>query len=517
MVAARDLKENLSTKGFWIGLLMMPVMFAIIGIVPSWIARQQSITTFFVLDRAGGNVDVIDKGMERGYARAEMASLQSYLDRYVENPAPAGDAVTLYPHSSALDSGTSQISQADIDRFLAMGGSKGVLARAEPYLVSGAPGFEPPRKQFARLPLPADIGQAATPEAFIAEARPYLTGAKKIAGRADDNPVTAAIYIPDGFGKPGAGEASRHISMWASESRRQALGQTIGGILNNDLQTRAFDSVGVGPERVAAIRDMKADIDQYRIRNQAGAAGANQKVGLADIVRQWAPSVLCFLLFQALIFTVSLLLTNTIEEKSNRVIEILMSSMSPHELMIGKLLGCAAIGVMLLAVWGLFAVVLISLAAGPVKEIAGYAIGVLTSSYLLPAFIAYFAIGYLMFSAIFLTIGSLCNTMREAQNLLGPIMILMILPMLSIVIIPRDPNGTIAEILSWIPLFSPIVMLARISSNPPVWEIAGTGVLMVATAALLLWGSGVVFKRAILRSGAPLRFREIFALISSDL
>ncbi len=305
--------------------------------------------------------------------------------------------------------------------------------------------------------------------------------------------------------------------MWASESRRQALGQMIGGILNNDLQTRAFDSAGVGPERVAAIRDMKADIDQYRIRNQAGAAGANQKVGLADIVRQWAPSVLCFLLFQALIFTVSLLLTNTIEEKSNRVIEILMSSMSPHELMIGKLLGCAAIGVMLLAVWGLFAFVLISLAAGPVKEIAGYAIGVLTSSYLLPAFIAYFAIGYLMFSAIFLTIGSLCNTMREAQNLLGPIMILMILPMLSIVIIPRDPNGTIAKVLSWIPLFSPIVMLARISSNPPVWEIAGTGVLMVATAALLLWGSGVVFKRAILRSGAPLRFREIFALISSDL
>ena len=305
--------------------------------------------------------------------------------------------------------------------------------------------------------------------------------------------------------------------MWANEASRETLSRIIGGTLTDDLRARAYETAGIPQDRVAAIQDESVNVTQYRIRNQAGAEGTNQRVGLADIVRQWAPSVLCFLLFQAMIFTVSLLLTNTIEEKSNKVIEILMSSMSPHELMIGKLLGCAAIGGMLIAVWLLLAAGFLSFASGPVKEIVGYAYTVLTTSYLLPAFLIYFVMAYLMFSAIFLTIGSLCNTMREAQNLLGPIMILMIVPMMSIVIIPRNPNSTFAEVMSWIPVFTPIVMLARISSGPPVWEIAGTGVLMVATAAFLLWGSGVIFKRAILRSGAPIRFRDIFALVSSDL
>ena len=521
MVAARDLKENLSTKGFWIGLLMMPVMFALIGIVPSWLARQQPATTFFVMDRAGGNIDAIDRALQHGYLRAEMDALQGYFTRYAAEEEKAGEekageAVKLYGRPSN-GIGTGDISDTDVDRFITMGGVKGALARAEPYLVAGAPAFVPPRQRFVRLPLPDEMATADTPGAYVMAARPYLRGQKKAAGHADDKTVAAAVYIPESFGKNAAEPDARNIMMWANEGSREALSRLIGGALTDDLHARAFSAAGIPHDRVATIQNEHVDVTQYRVRNQAGAEGANQKVGLADIVRQWAPSVLCFLLFQALIFTVSLLLTNTIEEKSNRVIEILMSSMSPHELMIGKLLGCAAIGGMLIAVWLLLAAGFLSFASGPVKEIVGYAYTVLATSYLLPAFVIYFVMAYLMFSAIFLTIGSLCNTMREAQNLLAPIMILLIVPMMSIVIIPRNPGSTFAEVLSWIPIFTPIVMLARISSGPPVWEIVGTGILMIATAAFLLWGSGVIFKRAILRSGAPIRFRDIFALVSSDM
>lgn len=522
MVAARDLRENLATKGFWIGLLMMPVMFAVIGIVPTWLARHQSDVNFVVLDRAGGYVDVIDKGMERRYLRLEIARLQAYFDRYAADPDTAGDAVKLFDRRSALDPGSAQISEAEIDAFMSKGGVKGALAAARPYLVEDAPAFVPAPRRYARLAVPDDVADAATADDFIARIRPYLTGDKAFAGIADGKPLSAAVFIPSDFGRGGtdadpAGADGRKVMMWADESSRDGLSQLLGDILNGDLRSKAFGAAGLDPVRVAAIDDMQVDVTQYRIRNRAGDHGRNQQVGTADLVRQFAPVVLCFLLFQASIFTVSLLLTNTIEEKSNKVIEILVSSMSPHELMIGKLLGCAAVGGMIVAVWGLFVALFLAFSSGPVKEIAGYAYSVLTSSYLLPAFIAYFAMAYLMLSAIFLTIGSLCNTVREAQNLLAPIMIVMVIPMMTIIIIPRDPNGTIAQVLSWIPIFSPIVMLARIASNPPLWQIVGTGILMIATAALLLWGAGAVFKRAILRSGAPIRFREIFGLLSSDL
>jgi ABC-2 type transport system permease protein len=522
MVAARDLRENLTTRGFWIGLLMMPVMFGLIGIVPTWLARQQSGVNFVVLDRAGGYVDVIDQGMARGYARIVMAQLQTYLDRYVADARAAGDTIKLFDRRSELDPGSAQISEADIDAFIAKGGVKSALAAAKPYLVEDAPAFVPASVRFTRLALPADIADAAAPDDFIERIRPYLTGAKTLAGLPEKTALSAAIYIPADFGKSESATdpsgADQHtVMMWANESSRDSLGQAVGGILSDTLRARAYGSAGVSPARVAAIEDMKVGVTQYRIRNRAGEQGRNQQVGMADLVRQFAPAVLCFLLFQASIFTVSLLLTNTIEEKSNKVIEILVSSMSPHELMIGKLLGCAAIGAMIITVWVLFAAIMLAFSSGPVREAAGYAYTVLTSSYLLPAFLIYFVMAYLMLSAIFLIIGSLCNTVREAQNLLGPIMILMVVPMLTIFIIPRDPNGTIAQVLSWVPIFTPIVMLARISASPPLWQVIGTGVLMVATAALLLWGAGAIFKRAILRSGAPIRLREIFALVSSDL
>lgn len=526
MVAGRDLRENFTTKGFWIGLLMMPVMFMIFGFVPTLIARQQPQVTFVVMDRAGGFVDVLDKSMNRRHQRVEMAQLQSYLDRYVSDPLAAGDTIKLFDRRSELSAAAAQISNGQLDVYLARGGYKGVLTAAKPYLDPDAPAFVPQAPPYTRLDMPEDLAAATSPDDFIARARPYLTGQKTFSGLAEGRPLSAAVYIPAGFGKldrtesAGAatpGEPSRTVFMWANDASRQNLSQMIGGILNGEIRDRAFAAAGIDPARVKAIDDTRIDVTQYRIRNRAGETGKNQQVGIADIVRQYAPIVLCFLLFQALIFTVSLLLTNTIEEKSNRVIEILVSSMSPHELMIGKLVGCAAIGGMIIGVWVLFASVVLSFTSGQVKEVVGYAISFLASSYLLPAFLAYFVLAYLMFSSIFLTIGSLCNTIREAQNLLAPIMLVMMVPILSIVLVPRDPNGTIATVLSWIPLFAPIVMLARIAANPPLWEVIGTGVLMVVTAVGLQMGAGVVFKKAILRAGAPIRFREIFSILSSDL
>ena len=160
MVAARDLKESMATKGFWIGILMLPITFMVIGVVSNWISRQQPVTTFIVMDRAGGYVERIDKGLERRYTRNEMAQLQTYLD---ENLAQPGESIApMLPREDPGQRGSagSQISDTDVDAYLAGGGAAAVLRTAKPYLRTDARPFMAPRRLFERLAAGQHIGES---------------------------------------------------------------------------------------------------------------------------------------------------------------------------------------------------------------------------------------------------------------------------------------------------------------------------------------------------------------------
>ena len=189
-----------------------------------------------------------------------------------------------------------------------------------------------------------------------------------------------------------------------------------------------------------------------------------------------------------------MLLNNTIEEKSNRLIEVLLSSVTAGELMIGKLLGIAAVGLTMMTAWMTSIVMILWLHSGPESEIATAALRVVLTSNLLPAFVAYFALGFLLYAGLFLAIGSICNTLKEAQNFMSPIMIVMIVPILTMSFIPKDPNGTIATVLSWIPFYTPFVMMNRAAADPPLFDVIGTLIVLLASAALVLWVSGKVFR-----------------------
>jgi ABC-2 type transport system permease protein len=211
-----------------------------------------------------------------------------------------------------------------------------------------------------------------------------------------------------------------------------------------------------------------------------------------------------------------MLLNNTIEEKSNRIAEVLLSSVTPNEIMMGKLFGIAAIGLTMVTAW--LATVIIgaqvySGAGGAGSEVIGQAVESVVASGLLPMFLLCFLLGYLIYAGLFLSIGALCNDLKEAQNLQGPMMLIMMVPLFTMVFINRDPHGTLATILTWIPLYTPFTMMNRAAADPPLGELIGATLLMIATALLLLWSAGRILRMAMLRAGNRPNFGEILQWI----
>jgi ABC-type Na+ efflux pump permease subunit len=110
---------------------------------------------------------------------------------------------------------------------------------------------------------------------------------------------------------------------------------------------------------------------------------------------------------------------------------------------------------------------------------------------------------------LILALGSICNTLKEAQNYMGVITMIMLVPVLTMMFIPKDPNGTVATVLSWIPFYTPFIMMNRAAADPPWFDLIGTMLLLLASTALALWLAVKIFRIGVLRTGQPPRLLEL--------
>jgi ABC-2 type transport system permease protein len=166
------------------------------------------------------------------------------------------------------------------------------------------------------------------------------------------------------------------------------------------------------------------------------------------------------------------------------------------------------VGVWMAALFGI-----VSWKSGGTSEIAGHILVVLKSSNLVPMFALYFLLGYLMYAAFILSVGSVCNTLKEAQSYMGVLTMIMMVPLMTMTFIPKDPNGVLARVLSWIPLYTPFTMMNRAAADPPLFDLIGTLVLLLATTAAALFMAGKIFRIGILRTGQRPRIIEMLRWI----
>jgi ABC-2 type transport system permease protein len=214
------------------------------------------------------------------------------------------------------------------------------------------------------------------------------------------------------------------------------------------------------------------------------------------------------LLYAVILVYAGAVMRSTLEEKTSRIVEVVISSIRPWHLMLGKVLGVGAVGLLQVAVWT-GAAMLISvlglpalLAARPeLTQLDGIAEALPGLGYL-GLFFLYFIGGYFMFAAIYAAVGAMVNSEVEAQQVQLPVVALLIIPLVILMPVIQDPDSMMATLTSLVPFFSPILMFARASSGAaPVWQIGLSIILMGATVIAVSWVAGRIYKVGILMAG----------------
>jgi ABC-2 type transport system permease protein len=223
--------------------------------------------------------------------------------------------------------------------------------------------------------------------------------------------------------------------------------------------------------------------------------------------------VLVLILYMTLIFYGQIILRGVIEEKTSRMVEIVLSSMRPFQLMAGKIVGIAAVGFTQYAIWAAFGLAATrysnSLITRAFPAAAAFEMPSIPS-YIFIYFVLFFIGGYFLYATMYAAIGSMVNSEKEAQNLIMPVTMFLIVPILLMMFIIRSPNSTLSVVLSVIPFFSPILMLLRICVLlPPFIQIAVSILLLVLTTLFMIWITAKIYRVGILMYGKRPNFSEI--------
>ena len=207
------------------------------------------------------------------------------------------------------------------------------------------------------------------------------------------------------------------------------------------------------------------------------------------------------LLWMSVLTSGQYLLTSLIEEKSSRVMEVLLSAVSPLQLLLGKILGQCGVGLLILCSYGstgMLALVYFALS----HQIAASNIIFL---------LVYFFIAFASMACLFAAVGSAVSDVREAQSLIGPIMIVLMIPMMLWLPILQNPNSMFAQVMSFIPPISPFVMVLRLAGSEPVpvWQVIGSIVLGVVSVTFFAWAAAKIFRIGVLMYGKPPNFATL--------
>jgi ABC-2 type transport system permease protein len=290
--------------------------------------------------------------------------------------------------------------------------------------------------------------------------------------------IAGWILLAEDFGETG------HFEYRSESVTNVTLLESLESRLDRILAERQALALGLSPGQ---IERLLASADMRTIR--LGEGGEIE----ADFTQVFLKAVaLVMMMFFALLPTGQILMRSVIEEKSNRVIEVLISSVSPLELMVGKVIGLGAVGLTLLGAWSLAGLSL-SLATGRALPLT---VGEVT------VFAAFFLPGYFLVAATLGGLGSVCNSEREAQPFLTPISLALMLPVMLGFAIAQNPDHLAARVLSFFPPLTPSLVLFRYALKPPPFaEIAAAWIVLVAATVLMLVVAARVFRVGILMTG----------------
>ena len=333
----------------------------------------------------------------------------------------------------------------------------------------------------------------------VAESLARVVGATELDGLL----ILTAETIREGTGEYRGANASSQIDM-----------EVLQRVLRESVLTERLRLVGVDPVLVAQAQARAGGLRTVTIRD----GEATEQSGGATFALAY---VMWFLLYMAILLYGVQVLGAVVEEKSTRIVEVLISSLRPFELLAGKIIGVGAVGLFQLLIWAVTARLLLT-QRERLLELAGIEPS-LAAAFTMPevsvsmivVFLVYFVLGFFLYAAVFAAVAAMSNSEAEARQAQAPVTMLYLIPaMMSLMAMMTNPDGGLFIALTMIPLSSPIAMPGRwVVSDVPISELVASVVLLLLALGLVTWVAGRIFRTGILMHGKRPSPKEIWRWI----
>lgn len=441
-VAIREFTSTVLTKGFIIGVMITPVIIGVMVVVMPRLMNEEA-------PRVEGQVDLIDPTGTIG------SGLQSYLEP---------EAI-----ASRREDLTRKIDEATPEAAKALGGDQ--AGQALTAFLGQVPDLE-----VKDLGPTSDVEQAK--QALLDKDGP------------ESDRVLALVVVDETAIDAPDDEKLGAYQLFTREKLDDRVIDEIRDGLRKAIVAARVESRGLDAAQIASLTRMP--------RVRAITVTSTGETHGGEALNILLPAAFMVLLLVAVFTGGQYLMTTTIEEKSSRVVEVLLSAISPMELMTGKIIGQLGVGMLILGVYsGMGVVALVS-----------FALLGLIDLWLLFYLAVFYLIAYFVLGSLMAAIGAAVNELREAQTLMTPITMTLMVPWLLWMPITRNPNSTFAVITSFLPPINPFVMMLRLTSTspPPIWQVWVSIGIGVASVFAALWFAAKVFRIGLLMHGKPPSF-----------
>lgn len=270
--------------------------------------------------------------------------------------------------------------------------------------------------------------------------------------------------------------------------------------LNNEIARRRFSESGVDQALVKKLT-RRVDLTTYGLveRGPDGKVAPAKEVDA--LARVAIPMFVLVMMYIAVLTGSMHLLNAVIEEKMSKISEVLLGSVTPVQLLGGKLLGVVGVSLTLTLVY----------VSGGMYALISFGRPDLINPVLMMWFLVFLVCAALLFGSIFIAIGSACNNLKDSQSMVQPVMILIIMAYLASFVVMRQPESTLSTWLSFFPTVTPFAMMLRLAMppGPPIWQALLSVVLLMSTTALVVWAAGRIFRVGLLMQGKPPTLPEL--------
>ncbi|MEM9055321.1 MAG: ABC transporter permease [Pseudomonadota bacterium] len=443
LVARRDYLGYVTAWGFWLGLLFTPVILGIFMFAPM-LAQNSAPTRYFAVIESG---DTFTNALQNELKTIQATAARASLDLVATAQGNTSEKIELF--EKALEDG------ATVDEALiAAGGAQIAL----------------PLPDFVLVPAPATSVEAL---------QPYLSGQRMVDTPNGPQSLFAVLNVPvDGSA----------IQYWSENLQVRDLRDLARRAERRLAEERVFAEAGVSSRLLQDAQRAQRPIEELRLRADGGEG--TTAVTIQDRAPFFMSIMMAFMLWFLIFSVVNYLLMGTIEERSNKIFDSLLTSVKLPNLLAGKLLAVLALALTLMAFWGVGSSILVMIGQErlPAEFSSGMGAVLMAAAnptLFVPAILS-FVLGYLMYGSLFLALGSLCDTIQEAQTLMTPLIVMLMAPLFMLAFAINDAESALIQTMAWVPFFTPFLLILRMPTEPPLWEVlAQLGLMAFATVAIL--------------------------------